>query len=195
MVSFSIFELSQMNLTELLAVAKADPSNRSNAMNEVVRRHQAEAKFIAIRVCFNDNDRGDVMNAALMGVVKAVRAHDGRQAGFKSYLRTTMLGEARRMSVWLGDQVLISECDAFDEAVVRESKMVPSIVDNYDPEPYGGLTIAVGHLSDNQQVVVNDLYRNELTQAEIAARHAVTVSAISQRLKTIHRHLAADLAA
>jgi DNA-directed RNA polymerase specialized sigma subunit len=52
-----------------------------------------------------------------------------------------------------------------------------------------------GHLSDYQQGVVNDLYRNELTQTEIAARHMVTVSAISLRVKTIHRQLAADLAA
>ena len=195
MVGFSIFELSQMDLSELLEVAKADPSNNSKAMKELVRRFQKDADYIASRVCFAVNDRVDVMNAALMGIVNAVRAHDGRGVGFKSYLKTTMTGEARRMSQFLSKQVLISEGDAYDEAIVRDSKHLPSIIDDYDPAPYGSLTLVIEQLSDDQQVIVDEMFRQELTHSEIASRHNVTPSAISQRVKVIYRNLAATRAA
>ena len=192
MVGLSVFELGQMDLIELMRIAKADPSNNSKAMNELVRRYGKDAEYIARRVCFSDNDRVDAMNAALMGVVKAVRAHDGRVVGFKSYLRTTMEGEARRMSKFLGDQVLVSEGAPFEKAVVRDSYELPRVIDEYDPAVYGELTTTIGNLPESQQIIVEEMYVQDLTQAEIAASHGVTTSAISQRVKIIYRNIAAE---
>jgi RNA polymerase sigma factor (sigma-70 family) len=185
----SYTHLQQLKLETLVFAAKVDPSNRSLAMNEIVRRFQKTAAIIAARVCFNPDNRDAVANAALLALVMAVRSHDIEKPGFRSYAEITMKGAARRESMQLANSKWVTDDQVVEAIRDKEARVAGDPNADYDPRPYGDFDAIVTELKPSQQRLVEMRYRYDLTVTEIAEINGVTTSAVSQRLGTVHRFL------
>lgn len=193
MVGFTVNQLQIMELEAVVAIAKSDAAGSSRAMNEVVRRFEKRADYFANTLCFVNDDRADVKNAALMAVVAAVRAHDPARGGLKTYIGMTMEGAARRVSKRLGDEWGSAPAKPFDAAVDRDSIREPRPIDNIDIVVYGDLTPAVEALQPRQLRLVERHFIDGLGPKEIADEEGTTTSAVTQRIHTVVNHLRRSL--
>lgn len=166
---------------ELIAVAQADPRNDSTAMNEMVRRFEGKALKIANGLTGDTHLRQDAANAARWGVVKAVRAHRRGVPGFPSYVELTMRGEASRACARAYDRGEIPiECDS---TVWHVAAPVHDGISALESE----LALLLKGLSHEQRGLTWARYAHGYGTSELAAGLGISVSAVSQRFKTIHR--------
>src|SRR5438874_492946 len=86
----------EIPLRDLVATAQADPSDCSEAMNEIVRRFQPRIVWLAARLTERWWLHDDLVQVALMELLKAVRRHDTSRIGFSRYAWLYMVGAARR---------------------------------------------------------------------------------------------------
>jgi DNA-directed RNA polymerase specialized sigma24 family protein len=172
---------AEASLEELVQAAQADTSNDTVAMGEIVRRFEPKALSLASFVTKDYHLQQDVANAARLGVVTAVRAHTAGTPGVAAYVAMTMRGEAYRAigrntekgatvnpvdsPVWISDR----------NHVVEES-----VVDS-------DLGLLAQDLSIEQRSLVFARYVIGDSLGDIATEAGTSVSAISQRFKTIHK--------
>jgi|GEM_PF-5166126 len=168
-------------LEELVDAAQADTSNDSVAMTEIIRRFEPKAKQLASFVTKDYHLQQDVANGARWGVVMAVRAHTPNTPGVAAYIATTMRGEAYRAigrntdaravvkpddsPVWTSDACLVEK-----ESVVNTN-----------------LGLLTQDLSTDQRGLVFKRYIMGDTMSDIADEARTSVSATSQRFKTVHK--------
>jgi DNA-directed RNA polymerase specialized sigma24 family protein len=174
-MGFSMSEAQHAPLADLILEAQADSSNDSIAMTEMIKRYEPLARSVVAAIKPNENDREDLLNAARLGVVRAVRKHDGRTTGFASYLRRYMRGEALR-------------------AVERVKRVDVLFGEDLMPEP-GTAEVVVPNiplhvLNHKQLETVRLYYWEDQTYATIARAEKVSLSAVRQRMLTIHKVLA-----
>lgn len=192
-MGFSYHQLRTAELADLIAAAQADERDDSPAMNEIIRRFDRKAWTIAAVVCTRPADRDDVANVARLALVRAVRRHRTDGAGFVSYAVTFMTGAARRESQRLAFPYE-ARLGGFDLAVAVDNSP-PALRPWADsvpvPESWGTGRIAkiVAVLPEGQQVLLTDRYVHDLELARIAQVRGTSVSAVSQRLATVHKHV------
>ena len=165
---------------ELVAAAQADTSNNSVAMNEIVRRFDGRAVGLAAFVASDYHLRQDIANAARWGVVMAVRAHTPGTPGFASYVVRTMRGEAYRA---VARNTAENEKAYADDAAVWQRQEAPEALSVVDTD----LDLLTVDLSIEQRELVRERYIEQAGVGEIAAVRGTSVSAVSQRFKTIHK--------
>jgi DNA-directed RNA polymerase specialized sigma24 family protein len=189
-----VCSLEAVPLPDLVAAAQADPEDNSPAMNEIVRRFQSRLVFLATTLTARTSLHDDLVQVALMALVKAVRRHDPKRAGFTTYARRYMLGAAMRL---LKIETEL-ECESMSEpttAAVVEALVAPS------PEPgtymwgFGAAGRIVRGLPPRQRELLTHRYIEDASLAEIAAITGTSIPAVSQRLATAHRTVKARLVA
>ncbi|MCW2670305.1 MAG: polymerase sigma factor, sigma-70 family [Frankiales bacterium] len=174
------FQAAEASLEDLVAAAQADPNNDSIAMNEIVRRFEPKALSLASFITSDRHLQQDVANASRWGVVLAVRAHKSGTAGIAAYIATTMRGEAyRSIGRNVDERVTTVSSDAPVWADDDMAVEVTSVVES-------DLALLTAGLDDAQRALVFDRYVACDSVTEIATAHGTSVSAVSQRLKTIH---------
>lgn len=179
-MGFSVTEAMDAPLVDLIREAQAAVSNETAAMNELLRRYEPLARRVVARMAPRDNDRDDLLNGARWGLVKAVRNHDGRAEGFTAFMTLYMRGEAYRAMERTACADIPLADDAFPEEVAPRSAAEP-------------LTIPIHLLSAAQRRLVRRHYWEDQTYAAMAREERVSLSAVRQRMLTIHRTLASGL--
>jgi RNA polymerase sigma factor (sigma-70 family) len=172
------------SLEELVEAAKAEDSNDSVAMNELVRRFEPKALSLASFLSKDYHLQQDIANAARYGVVMAVRAHTSGTPGVASYIATTMRGEAYRA---IGRNTEDHETvKAIDSPVWTTSRNVVQDTTVVDTD----LGLITEDLSVEQRSLVLKRYVIGNSVSDIAKDAGTSVSAISQRFKTVHKIVA-----
>jgi DNA-directed RNA polymerase specialized sigma subunit len=182
-----------VELQSLIALAKAASADDSPAMNQIIRRFEKLAFKIAARLTDDHFLREDLANASLHALVRAVRKHDGRPHGFATfavkYMRGAALREQRRLTPTKGVELALTQ---FDPGSSHEhaARFETAVAERLVPWGDGPVGLAVIHLTPVQQRLLGMRYRLDMPLADIADGAGTSVSAVSQRLSTIHRQLA-----
>jgi RNA polymerase sigma factor (sigma-70 family) len=166
-------------------------------MNEIIRRFDTKARQIAVAVCRREANHCDVANAARLALVRAVRRHCVEQRGFTSYAVKFMIGAARRES----RRVAYPREICFpgpDVALVIDHKPSVLRLTAYGSTDQGGwdagrIAKIIASLPQPQQTLLAERYIHDMDLVGIARLHGSSVSAVSQRLATIHRRLTSVL--
>lgn len=173
-------------LDDLIRAAQADPADDSAAMAAILHRFAGSITATANSVTGEWNARQDAAQGARLGLVKAVRKHAVGTIGFKAYARRYMRTEAIRTCMAMAPKAPSVEPDVSVSARRRGSRRLAPMP--LEPKPF---TIeSVSALLDTTQAsILSDRYVHDRELSEIARDLGVSVPAISQRLKTIHRIL------
>ncbi len=172
-----VYGASSAPLEVVLTAARSASSDDSEAMNELIQRYEPLVRKIASNLTADPHLQDDARNGARLGVVRAVRAHDGRAAGFISFMTFYMRGEARRA---------IERCRIQDLPVSPD--MLPEPAQQAEA-PADRTAVIVAALSEPQRKLVVGRYVEDRTMRDLATEAGTSVAAVSQRLKTIHRIL------
>lgn len=168
---------SDQSLDDLIAAAQAAPTDNSPAMAEIIRRFTPAIVAIAANTTADWTLRQDAAQGALLGLVRAVQKHAPGTAGFKSYVRIYMKSAARRAVAAMLTNEIPSDPAEMPEPVAASAGL---------PFEFEQM---ISTLTAEQKAVVHDRYVDDLTVADIARGLGISVSAVSQRLKTIHAAL------
>lgn len=182
---------SDASLDDLILAAQADPSDNSAAMAAILGRFSASITATANSVATEWNARQDAAQGARLGLVKAVRKHNVGTAGFYSYARRYMRTEAVRICRAMGLGTLSLD-PSLPRTIGRPGvrRQVPSAA---EPKAFT-IQSVVTLLDATQASILTERYVYDRELAEIARGLGVSVPAISQRLKTIHKALTPVLA-
>lgn len=187
------------SLDAVLAAAQASESDDSPAMNEVIRRFEPLAKQLSRSLTEDPYLRDDLANAARMALVRAVRRHDLERAGFPAYAKQFMRGAViREYRSWITPSVEITLDDELTHTTRGEADVYETesdVLNRLAPWGDGALADAVQGLAADQRLLAERRYVDDEDLSTIAAATGTTVSAVSQRLSTIHRRLELALAA
>jgi RNA polymerase sigma factor (sigma-70 family) len=190
----TVCSLEAIPLEDLVGTAQADPGDNSAAMNEIVRRFQISANRLAMSLTTRHSIHDDLSQAALMGLVTAVRRHNPKRVGFNKYARQYMVGAAKRelMTLIAVEFESLSEPTTWDaaESVAAQSPDPGIYVWGFDK---AGLIVK--SLPERQFELLTQRYIFDATLADIAAETGTSIAAVSQRLATAHRTVANKLVA
>jgi RNA polymerase sigma factor (sigma-70 family) len=185
------FSPSDLSLDDLIRAAQADPADTSTAMAEILDRFAGMIASTANSVTFEWNARQDAAQGARLGLVKAVRKHSVGRAGFISYARRYMRTEAVRTSIAMTGNAPKPNNDVPERSersgARRATRTAP------EPKPFTIESICT-LLDPTQAAILSDRYLHDREMSDIARDLGVSVPAISQRLKTIHKILTPVLA-
>jgi RNA polymerase sigma factor (sigma-70 family) len=187
-------QLGTISVERLVEAAQRDASDDSPAMNELVGRFQPNADKIASSISVNSVVHDDLVQAALIALVQAVRNHQPGRLGFLGYARTYMVGGARReLSRWISkNAVTLSDPENWKYACALEAREVAAGTYTWG---FGKAGLAVRELPNAQQWLLTARYVNDASLVEIASETGTTISAVSQRLATAHRAVTARIVA
>jgi RNA polymerase sigma factor (sigma-70 family) len=184
-----------ISLPGLIAIAQATRADDSWAMHQIICRFKPLARRLARATRANVHLQDDLENAAYLALVKAVRRHDSKRAGFPAFAEIYMRGAVwREHARWIGKQ----GAEGADLAPIdpSPSESVEEVV-HERLAPWGRRDIAqaVAGLSSNQRNLLERRYVDDAPLALIAADGGTSSSAVSQRLRTIHQRVAKAIAA
>jgi len=191
-MGFSIARYERAALDELIDAAQASPADESPAMNEIVRRFEPLAKRIAGRYA---KQYDDVANAARIALVIAVRRHDRSRSGFPAYAEKFMRGAAAREYrrwVALGAREVSLEDVPLRDLQCTSGAKPDALGNEWGDDRVGQL---LPKLTARQQRLMHRRYLDDAALRDIAAEDGCSVSAVSQRLATVHRQFRAAAAA
>lgn len=181
-----LYSPSDRSLDDLIAAAQADPADDTTAMTEILSRFEGAVLATANSVTTEWNVRQDAAQGARLGLVKAVRNHTPGTVGFKSYARRYMRTEAIRTVQAMAGAAPTSD----EDALVRSERSRGRRYNWTELEPQAFTVESVSTMLDPvQRAIVRDRYIHDRPVADIARDLGVSVPAISQRLKTIHKVL------
>lgn len=191
-------------LQALLEDAQSEPEDDSPAMNEIVRRFEGLTQKIARSLTADEFLREDLANAARIALVKAVRRHDSSRPTFPAFAESYMRGAAiRELVIWsrtIGEtdetplQIPLATTDLAERLPVADQPEVEVLV-QLAPWGDGQAAEIIESLDEPRLHLLKLRYVEDAPLAAIADDAEVSVSAISQRLDTIHRRIAAALSA
>jgi RNA polymerase sigma factor (sigma-70 family) len=196
-VGFSYQQFETAELAELITAAQADDHDDSPAMNEIIRRFDAKARQIAGAVCLHASHHDDVANAARLAMVRAVRRHQAVRGGFTAYAIKFMTGAARRESRRLAHPQELCYPGP-DLGLIADRTSVMRVMADGSVADQGGwgagrVAKIIASLPARQQALLSERYVHDMDLVRIARLHGSSVSAVSQRLATAHRHVRAML--
>lgn len=191
-------------LQALLEDAQFEPEDDSPAMNEIVRRFEGLTQKIVRSLTADEFLREDLANAARIALVKAVRRHDSSRPTFPAFAESYMRGAAiRELVIWSrtsGEadetplQIPLATTDLAERLPVADQPEVEVLV-QLAPWGDGQAAEIIESLDEPRLHLLKLRYVEDAPLVAIAEDAEVSVSAISQRLDTIHRRIAAALAA
>jgi RNA polymerase sigma factor (sigma-70 family) len=186
--------LHEVSLDDLVAAAQDDPADNSPAMNELVRRFEKRARFMAMTLTNRASLHDDLAQASLIGLIQAVRHHHRGRAGFVAYARLYMLGAAKReLMQWVGPvPESLSEPATWAAACAVAAPSQPVGVHSWG---YGRTAEAVAALPEGHRALLTKHYIDDQSVTAIALNAGTSVPAVSKRLAKCHRAVAARLAA
>lgn len=187
--------LSHAPLDHLLVAAREGDSTDTPAMSEIIQRFEPLARKIAASFDAPHHLRDDLEDAARIGLVNAVRHHDGRD-GFPAFAKVYMHGSAlRELRRWTKPED--AHGDDLEEMFIAEIECseIAAVDDRLAPWGGGHLAEVLGDLTYDQQVIIEMRYCEDLAIKEIAEEVGTSAPAVSQRLSTIHRRVALAVAA
>lgn len=179
------------SLDDLIRAAQAAPADDSAAMAAILDRFAGMIAATANSVTAEWNARQDAAQGARLGLMKAVRKHTVGTAGFISYARRYMRTEAVRTCLAMAPRAPSADPD------LPEPNMRPGVRRQMPTtaEPKAFTIESISALLDpTQAAILSDRYVHDREMSDIARRLGVSVPAISQRLKTIHKLLTPVLA-
>jgi RNA polymerase sigma factor (sigma-70 family) len=181
-----LYSPGDRSLDDLIAAAQADPADDTTTMAEILSRFEGAILATANSVATEWNVRQDAAQGARLGLVKAVRNHTPGTVGFKSYACRYMRTEAiRTVRAMAG-----AAPPSYEDALVRSGRSRGRRHNWTEPEPQAFTLESVSTMLDPvQRAIVRDRYVHDRPVADIARDLGVSVPAISQRLKTIHKVL------
>lgn len=182
---------SDLSLDDLIRTAQADPADNSTAMAEILQRFSGMVTATADSVTAEWNARQDAAQGARLGLVKAVRKHTVGTAGFISYARRYMRTEAVRTNMAMTSKAPKPDQDFPEHSVrpgVRRQTWTAPESKAFTIESISAV------LNPTQATILCDRYVHDREMSDIARELGVSVSAISQRLRTIHKVLMPVLA-
>lgn len=186
------------DLQGLLENAQSEPSDDSLAMNEIVRRFEDLAQKISRSLTADEFLQEDLADEARIALVRAVRRHDASRPTFPAFAQIYMRGAAiRELGLW---SQASSETDETPLQIPLEMTDVAerlSVADQAEEEvlvqlaPWGEGRAAevIEGLDEPRLHLLKLRYLKDAPLATIADDAEVSVSAISQRLDTIHRRI------
>lgn len=184
------------DLSDLIAEAQDPGRQDDRAIREIVSRFDPLVRKVGRTWASGKPWREDVESAARFALTKAVGRHRGSVQGFPAYAKLHMKGAAKREAARWGNPggwfpIEFNEFETFDRG------MTTSIEDTDDRSCWGSGETAdvIAELRPDQQHLLVRRYRDLANLAEIADETGCSVSAVSQRLTTVHRRLAVALAA
>jgi DNA-directed RNA polymerase specialized sigma subunit len=182
---------SERSLDDLIRAAQADPADTSTAMAEILDRFAGMISSTANGVTTEWNGRQDAAQGARLGLVKAVRRHSVGTAGFITYARRYMRTEAVRTSV-----AMAGKAPKGDHGLPERSERPGARRQTWSaPEPKAFTIESIYPLLDpTQGAILSGRYVQDRAMSDIARDLGVSVPAISQRLKTMHKMLMPVLA-
>lgn len=194
-MGISHFRRQHAPLEQLLAEAKSTDGDDSAAMNEIVRRFDPLARRISRRLTSSPPLREDIENAARLALVRAVRRHDPSAFGFPAYAKLFMRGAARREHErWLPPKMVdgtrvdvVTKGDVSAPSNTVRTGCAPEA----DMHGWGDGRIAqvAALLPASQRELLRRRYIDDADLLQIAQETGTSVSAVSQRLGTVHRRL------
>jgi RNA polymerase sigma factor (sigma-70 family) len=191
-------------LQTLLEDAQCVLEDDSPAMNEIVRRFEGLAQKITRSLTADECLREDLANEARIALVKAVRRHDSSQPTFPAFAQIYMRGAAiREFGLWsrtggeTDKKPLQSSLDVTDltEHVPMADQPEEKVLVQLAPWGEGQAAAVIESLDEARLHLLELRYVEDAPLAAIADGSDASVSAISQRLNTIHRRIEAALAA
>jgi len=188
-------DLSRVPLDNLLRAAQRCSDDDTPAMNEIVRRFEGLSKKLARAVRAADHVFDDLANAARVGLVRAVRRHDGRP-GFPSFAEVYMRGAAfREYQRWMLPET--ADIDAVErvQGARQVDDIAEGVVDHMAPWGSGTVATIIASLDPLQRVLVELRYIDDAPIKEIAGVMGTSGPAVSQRIGTIHRTIEQAIAA
>ncbi len=175
------YALSELSLDDLVAAAQAKSADDTEEMAEVLRRFDGAVRTIACSQTADVDLRQDAAQAARLGLVKAVRAHNLGTAGFTTYAWRYMKGEALR---------------AAKSMRTRESAVDPTEYGWPDRPPADAaldttfeVLDLLAVLTPEQRRIAQAHYIADLSYKDIAALLQISRPAVTQRFTVIHRSL------
>ena len=165
-------------------------------MDQIIRRFEGLTQRLARSMTRSPDLRDDLANAARVRLVRAVRRHDPCRPGFPAYAEKYMRGAVlREYQRWVVPDLpaadLVEEIAPGAEAPSIEDQ----IVNHLAPWGDGPVAGAIAALTQDQRVIAPSRYLDDAPLAHISAATGTTVSAVSQRLATIHRAVEIAIAA
>jgi RNA polymerase sigma factor (sigma-70 family) len=156
-------------------------------MNEIVRRFDRLAVRTAKRLTPDHHLQEDLANAARLAVVVAVRKHVDGRPGFPSYVRTYMVGAAKRkLGRWISSALpeeaqRVGVDDEID--VVPLFKIAESLPPTGD-RTWGSSKVAraIEGLGASRGELLQLRFIEDMTLSSIAKLNGTSESAVSQRL-------------
>jgi RNA polymerase sigma factor (sigma-70 family) len=177
---------SDLSLEDLISAAQADPTDDTAAMAEIISRFEGTVVATANSVASEWNVRQDAAQGARLGLVKAVRNHTPGTMGFLSYARRYMRSEAVRTLKAMAGARRISD----DDVPVRNERPHGRRQTWSASEPKAFTIESASTILDpTQRMIVWERYVEDRPVTDIARELDVSVPAVSQRLKTIHKTL------
>jgi DNA-directed RNA polymerase specialized sigma subunit len=186
---------AEADLGDLITQAQTLGSSDGRAITEIVGRFEGLTRKIGRQVADGRAYRPDVENAARFGLTQAVCRHRGDTRIFPAYARLYMTGAARReVGRWL-EPVGCSPVE-LDEAKPKDVMTVVPVEDLANPVwGFGDTADVITSLDEGRRRLLTRRYVEDADLATIASEAGTSVSAVSQRLSTIHRQLRPVLAA
>jgi RNA polymerase sigma factor (sigma-70 family) len=191
-------------LQGLLEDAQSEPEDDSPAMNEIVCRFERLAQKISRSLTADEFLQEDLANEARIALVKAVRRHDPSRPTFPAFAQIYMRGAAiRELGLWSRTsseadetplQIPLEVTDLAEHLPVAEQPEEEVLV-QLAPWGEGQAAEAIESLDERRLSLLKLRYVEDAPLAAIADDSEASVSAISQRLDTIHRRIEAALAA
>lgn len=185
----------ERDLGDLIVEAQAAVQN-DLALGEIVCRFEPLTKSIGARLAAGRPHRDDVENVARYALTRAIQRHTGPIETFPAYAKRYMSGAAyRELGRWLPPTNAVTL--PIEEVPERAIVMSVSVEDVLEHHGWGGgdTAAAIATLRPIQQHLLRLRYMEDADLAEMAAEADTSVSAVSQRLSTVHRQLRTTLAA
>jgi DNA-directed RNA polymerase specialized sigma subunit len=186
----------EADLGDLITEAQTFGQADERAITKIVWRFEGLTRKIGRQVANGRPYRADVENAARFGLTRAVYRHRGNTRTFAAYARLYMTGAARQeVGRWLEPD----DCSPveLDDAKPKDLMSIVPVDELADHGGWGSgdTADAITMLDEGRQRLLVRRYIDDADLTTIATEAGTSVSAISQRLSTIHRHLRPVLAA
>lgn len=171
---------SDLSLDDLVVAAQT--TDDSAAMAEILMRFEVAATAIGRSLTTDFHLQQDAAQGARIGLVKAVRRHRAGTPGFPAYAIRYMKGGARRIvaAMRASQETCADPLEpGWQDELPREAPLAPTceVVD------------LLSVLRAEQRALVIAHYVEGMLLTEIADAMHVSRSAVTQRMRTIHRVL------
>jgi RNA polymerase sigma factor (sigma-70 family) len=176
-----LYPATNESLDNLVAAAQAGATDDTAAMAAILTRFEGAAQAIARSLTSDWCLQQDAAQGARLGLVKAVRSHNLGTPGFPAYAKRYMRGAALRTVL-----AAQSEDRCFDPQEYDWPDPAPS---DAAPDTTAEVIDLIAVLSPEQQAITKAHYVDDARLSDVARDMGISVSAVSQRLATIHRAL------